>query len=116
MKYIKTNTATKSVTSSNLSTSKAEIVCQQLPQEGIDIGTPSRSGIYISSIKDAVKIFKKEMKKAQHLQNWSLRFDSKSIDSQEYQVLVLNNERREVKSTAFAKWKRGFYCQRNKEF
>ena len=34
------------------------------------------------------------MKKTLHLENWSLHFDGKRIDEQEYQVL--KNERREV--------------------
>ena len=40
------------------------------------------------------------MKKTLHLENWSLHFDGKRIDDQEYQVLVLKNEQREVKLEA----------------
>ena len=40
------------------------------------------------------------MKKTLHLENWSLHFDGKRMDDQEYQVLVLKNERKEVKLEA----------------
>ncbi|CAI9728049.1 Hypothetical predicted protein [Octopus vulgaris] len=36
------------------------------------------------------------MKKTLHLEKWSLHFDGKCIDDQEYQVLVLKNEQEEV--------------------
>lgn len=98
-KYSKTKTATKLVTSSKLSTSKAATICHQLSQDGIDVETPSQSGIYRATIKEAVKL-KEEMKKTLHLENWSLHFDGKRIDDQEYQVLVLKNEQREVKLEA----------------
>ena len=98
-KYCKTRTATALVTSSKLSTSKAATVCQQLSQCGIDVGTPSQSGIYRSTIKEAKKL-KEEMKRTLNLENWSLHFDGKRIDGQEYQVLVLKNEKREVKLEA----------------
>ena len=98
-KYCKTKTASKLVTSSKLSTSKAATVCQQLSQCGIDVGTPSQSGIYRSTSKEAKKL-KEEMKKTLNLENWSLHFDGKRIDDQEYQVLVLKNEQREVKLEA----------------
>ncbi|CAI9725952.1 Hypothetical predicted protein [Octopus vulgaris] len=61
-KYSKTGTATKLDISSKLSTQKAATVCRQLSQDGIIVETPSRSGIYRSSIKEADKL-KKEMKK-----------------------------------------------------
>src|SRR5277367_3934507 len=98
-KYSKTKTATKLVTSSKLSTSKAATICQQLSQDGIDVETRSQSGIYRATIKEAVKL-KGEKKKTLHLENWSLHFDGKRIDDQEYQVLVLKNERNEVKLEA----------------
>ena len=98
-KYCKTKTATKLVTSSKLSTSKAATVCQQLSQCGIDVGTPSQSGIYRSTSKEA-KELKEEMKKTLNLENWSLHFNGKRNDDQEYQVLVLKNEQREVKLEA----------------
>ena len=98
-KYCKTKTATKLVTSSKLSTSKAATVCQQLSQCGIDVGTPSQSGIYRPTSKEAKKL-KEDMKTTLNLENWSLHFDGKRIDDEEYQVLVLKNEQREVKFEA----------------
>jgi hypothetical protein len=76
--YSKTKTATKLVTSSKLSTSKAATICRQLSQDGIDIQTPSQSGIFRSTIKEAVKL-KEEMKKTLHLESWSLHFDGKRV-------------------------------------
>ena len=52
-----------------------------------------------TTIKEAVKL-KEEMKRTLHFENWSLHFDSKRINHQEYQVLVLKNEQREVKLKA----------------
>ena len=98
-KYSKTKSANKLVTSSKLSTSQAAAVCRQLSQDGIDVETPSQSGIYRSIIKEAVKLTE-EMKKTLQLENWSLHFDGKRIDGREYQVVVLKNERREIKLEA----------------
>jgi len=87
------------VTSSKLSTSKAATICQQLSQDGIDVETPSQSGIYRATIKEAIKL-KEEMKKTLQLENWSLHFDGKRVDDQKRQVLVLKDERKEVKLEA----------------
>ena len=65
----------------------------------IDVERPSQSGIYRFTIKEAIK-FKEEMKKTLRLQKWSLHLNSKRIDDKEYQVLLLKNERREVKLEA----------------
>ena len=65
-KYCKTKTATKLITPSKLSTSKVATVCEQLSQCGIDVGTPSQSGIYRSTSKEAKKL-KEEMKKSTEL-------------------------------------------------
>ena len=89
-KYCKTNTATKLVISSKLSTHRAATVCRKLPQDGISIETPSQSGVYKSTIKQATKL--KEMKKTLQLENWSLHFDGKRLDNHKYQLLVLKNE------------------------
>ena len=61
-KYSKTETATKLVTLSKLSTSKAANIRKQLSQDGIDIDTPSQSGVYKSTITEALKL-KENMKK-----------------------------------------------------
>ncbi|CAI9716102.1 Hypothetical predicted protein [Octopus vulgaris] len=46
------------------------------------------------------RLSEKKMEKTLHLENWPLQFDGKRIDDQEYQVLVLKNEQREVKLEA----------------
>lgn len=54
-KYSKTGSAINLVISSKLSTPKAATVCRQLFQDGINVETPSESGIYRSTVKEAVK-------------------------------------------------------------
>lgn len=71
----------------------------ELSQEGIDVETPSQSVIYRLIIKDAVKL-KEGMKKTLPLEDSAVHFDGKQINNQEFQVLVLKNERREVKLEA----------------
>lgn len=41
-------------------------------------------------------LLKAEMNKTLHFENLLLHFDGKRIDGQEYQMLVLKNERREI--------------------
>ncbi|CAI9727808.1 Hypothetical predicted protein [Octopus vulgaris] len=53
----------------------------------------------VLAIKESVKL-KKKMKKTVRLENRSLNFDGKRIDDQEYQVLCLTNEQRELKLVA----------------
>ena len=95
-KYNKSKVATNLVTSTRVSTNKAAKICQQLSHDGIDIPTPSQAAIYKSIYKEASKL-KEEMIETLQMEQWSLHFDGKCIEYKEYQVVVLKNERTEVK-------------------
>jgi len=95
-KYNKSKVATNLVTSTRVSTNKAAKICQQLSHDGIDIPTPSQAAIYKSTYKEASKL-KEEMIQTLQMEQWSLHFDGKRIEDQEYQVVVLKNERTEIK-------------------
>ena len=93
---IKVKVATNLVTSTRVSTNKAAKICQQLSHNGTDIPTPSQAAIYKSTYKEAAKL-KEEMIETLQMEQWSLHFDGKRIEDKEYQVVVLKNERTEVK-------------------
>ena len=95
-KHHQSKIAVNLVTYTRVSTNKAAKICKQLAGEGIDIPTPCQSTIYKSTIKEAIKL-KKEMIEKLHMKSWSLHFDGKHIDGIDYQVVVLKNERREIK-------------------
>lgn len=99
IKYNKSKVAVSLVTFTRVSTSRAAKICQQLSRDGIDIPTPCQSAIYKSTFKKAAKL-KEEMVENLKMEQWSLHFDGKHIEEHEYQVVVLKNERREVKLDA----------------
>ena len=82
-----------------MSTNKASKIFKHLTDGGLAIPLPSQSAIYKATFKEAVKL-KEQMKEDLQMENWSLHFDGKHIEENEYQVVVLNNERTEVKSDA----------------
>lgn len=90
------NPAVKLVNNANLSTNKAAKVCKQLAESGIDIATPSQSGIYRAVIKSAENL-EEFYKKTLQNEEWCLHFDGKKIGNKEIQVIVIKNERREIK-------------------
>lgn len=98
-KQSKSKVAVNLVSSTKVSTSKAAKICKQLALEGVNIPTPSQAGIYKSVFKEAFKL-KEEMLKSLSTEQWSLHFDGKRLDENEYQVVVLKNERTEVKLAA----------------
>jgi hypothetical protein len=98
-KYNKIQLATNLVTSTRVSTSQSAKICKQLSQDGIDITTPCQSAIYKSTFRRAAKL-KEEMRGKLQTEQWSLHFDGKRIEESEYQVVVLTNERTEVKLAA----------------
>ena len=95
-KHNKSKVATNLVTSSRVSTSKAAKICKQLSRDGIIIPTPSQAAIYKSTFREAAKL-KAEMIEKLQSEQWSLHFDGKHIEANEYHVVVLKNETREVK-------------------
>ena len=70
-----------------------------MSRDGIDIPTPSQAAIYKSTFREAAKL-KKEMIEKLQMEQWSLHFDGKHIEENEYQVVVFKNERTEVKLDA----------------
>ena len=95
-KYNRSEIATKLVTATKISTNKASKVRKQLSEEGIDIPKPSQSAIYKATFKEAEKL-KKEMIDKLHTEEWSIHFDGKHIEVNECQVVVLKNERTEIR-------------------
>ena len=87
------------VTSTRVSTRKAAKIWKQLAFDGVNIPTPSQAGVYKSVFKEASKL-KKEMTKHLNTEQWSLHFDGKRLNENEHQVVVLKNERMEVKQAA----------------
>ena len=86
------------MTSTRVPTSKAAKICK-LSRDGIDIPTPSQAAIYKSTFKEAAKL-KEEMIEQLQMEQWSLHFDGKRIEENKYQIVLLKNERTEVKLAA----------------
>lgn len=95
----KSKVAANLVTSTRVSINKAAKICKQLSRDGINIPTPSQAAIHKSTFKEAGKV-KEEMIKNLQNEKWSLHFDGKHIEDTEYQVVVLKNEKTEVKLAA----------------
>ena len=94
-----TSIARRLITSSKLSSHKAERVCRHLRREGFEIPTPTQPAIHKSIYKRALKV-KNHLASTLHLEKWSLHFDGKHIEGFEYQAVVLKNESKEIKLTA----------------
>lgn len=100
-KYQATTSAAKLVSKASLSTRKASNVLQNLAEEGIDVPTPSQSGIWRRVIKDAEKI-KNRLKVVITKEEFCLHFDGKRIGNKEYQVVCLKNSSRVIHLGALA--------------
>jgi hypothetical protein len=98
-KHNKTKVATNLVIATKVSTRGASKICKQLSLDGIDIPTPSQPGIYNATFREAAKL-KEEMIRNLQMEQWSLHFDGKHIEKNEYQVVVLENSDTEVKLDA----------------
>jgi len=98
-RYSNSHHAANLVIGANISTRKAAKICQQLSLDGIDIPTPSQAAIYKATFVQAVKM-KDKMKKMLKMEQWCLHFDGKKLLKSEYQVVVLTNERTEIKLEA----------------
>ena len=92
-KYHATKSAAKLVSKVSLSTRKASAVLQNLAKEGIDVPTPSQSGIWRRVIKDAERV-KNRLKEIIGEEKFCLHFDGKRIDNKEYQVVCVKNSAR----------------------
>ena len=98
-KYSSCKMATNLVIYNKVSINKASNVVKKMSEEGVKVPTPSQSGIHKSLYKEAKK-YKEILIKELRKENWSLHFDGKNIDKWEYQVVVLKNERSEIKLCA----------------
>ena len=92
----KTASAIRLVTTAKLSTKKAHKVCKTLSESGVSIPTPSQSGLYRAVMRKGEELKKHFVENLRH-ENWCLHFDRKTIQKKEYQVVVLKNEKKEIR-------------------
>jgi len=90
-----TASGSKLVSTASMSTAKASFVLHQLAEEGVNVPTPSQSGIWRRVIEDA-KAVKKKLKEIISKEEFCLHFDGKRIDSKEFQVVCLKNSARSL--------------------
>ena len=88
--------ATRLVNRNSLSTNKASVVCKSLAEEGVNLPTPTQSGIWRAVIRSGEQK-KQEIKEFLKVENYCLHFDGKHLSNEEYQVVCLQNERRMIK-------------------
>lgn len=92
-KYQSTKVAAKLVSKQSLSTRKASGVLQSLAEEGVDVPTPSQSGVWRRVIRNAEQV-KNRLKEIISEEKFCLHFDGKRIGNKEYQVVCLTNPTR----------------------
>ncbi len=85
-----TASATRLVTEEGLSTRKAANICSKLADEGMELPTPSQSGIWRRLQKEAEKR-KKEIMSYLAKEDFCLHFDGKRLQGKEYQVVLLHS-------------------------
>ena len=67
-----------------------------MQESGIEIATPSQSGVYRAVYREATKV-REILKQTLDKSKWCLHFDDKIIKKKEHQVVVLKNEVKEVR-------------------
>ena len=87
-----TKSAAKLVSKQSLSTRKASQVLQSLAEDEVSVPTPSQSGVWRRTIRDAEHVKNRLMELISE-EKFCLHFDGKKIDNKEYQVVCLKNER-----------------------
>jgi hypothetical protein len=95
-KYSTTSTAVVMVRSGNLTIKKSCKIGQCVKTSGINIPTPSQSGIYKAVFRQAAQLMNWFETSLQN-RMWSLHFDGKKLNSTEHQVVVLKNEEDEIR-------------------
>jgi hypothetical protein len=76
----------KLVIQHGLSTWQASRVCKSLSSEGVELPTPSQSGVWRRVIKQG-KLMKERIKKVlSEEKDYCLHFDGKKMNGEEYQV------------------------------
>ena len=96
-----TSSAVNLVRHMKLSTRRAFHVCHSLHNDGINLATPSQSGIYKAVYREAEKV-KLNLKENLKNESWCLHFDGKILNNKEHQVVVLKNEFKEVRLSVLA--------------
>ena len=91
-----TKRAMNLVKKTNLSTHKAAAVCNQLSDDGIDLPTPSQSGVYKACYREAERM-KNSLQANLKADAWVLHFDGKALDGKERQVVLVKNAKREIR-------------------
>jgi hypothetical protein len=94
--YNSTSSASKLVTQNSLSTHQASKVCKNLSAEGFTLPTPSQSGVWRSVIRAGEKNKKKIKAILRDGTSYCLHFDGTKISQQEYEVVILQNEERQI--------------------
>ncbi len=79
----------------HLSTHQSKNACLQLSNDGIEVPTPSQSGIYKGMVKEADGM-KEKIKSVIQEEVWALHFDGKKIEGREIRVVMLKNKEKEV--------------------
>jgi hypothetical protein len=80
-----------------LSTRKASSVCASLAYDGVKLPTPSQSGIWRRVIKEG-QLMKDKIKEVLiNEKEFSLHFDGKKLDDQEWQVVCAQSPERQLK-------------------
>ena len=79
----------------SLNTNKSARICKKLFEKGIEIETPSQTGIWSSTIRQGESM-KKIVAKMVQEEQFCLHFDGKKINKTEYQVVILPNEKRKI--------------------
>lgn len=92
-----TSHAVKLVTKKSLSSNKAAVVCSSLAEDGINVPTPSQSGVWRGVIRSGEAAKGKIKSILEEEKNFCIHFDGKRILHQEYQVVVLKSPVRELK-------------------
>jgi hypothetical protein len=94
--YNSTSSASKLVTQNSLSTHQAFKVCNNLSAEGFTLRTPSQSVVWRSVIRAGEKNKKKIKAILRDGTSYCLHFDGTKISQQEYKVVILQNEERQI--------------------
>lgn len=88
-----TQSAAKLVSKHSLSTRKTSRVLQSLAEDGVSVPTPSQSGVWRRTIRNAAQVKNRLMELISE-EKFCLHFDGKKIDKTEYQVVCLKNDKR----------------------
>ena len=83
----------KLVSKDCLSTRKASRVLKSVSEDGFNVPTPTQSGVWRRTIKDAERE-KSHLKEIISEENFCLHFDGKRLEGKEYQVVCLKNNSR----------------------